>query len=81
MMDRKTPASYSLGLVLLFIPSILGLLSIFEVLPHVRWVQITLTLAIIGCVAAGSYFVWGKRPRESRREWTPSETLPKSDTE
>lgn len=77
----KTPASFTLGLVLLFLPVALGGLTAFGVLPETTWVQVTVVLVIIGCVGTGSYLVfWGKRPSRSRGDWVPSETLPGTDS-
>lgn len=79
---KKAPASYTVGLVLLFIPSFLGLLVIFDLLPDAGWAQIATSVAIVGCVGVGSYLAWwGKRPRRARNEWTPSKTLPRDDAQ
>lgn len=78
--QKKTPASYSVGMVLLFIPSFIGVLLVFDALPDRTWIQIAALAVIIGCVGVGSYLAWwGKGPRQARNEWTPSKTLPKDD--
>lgn len=81
MVDRaKTPASFTVGMVLLFVPVALGLLSASEMLPQMAWVQVSVVLIIIGCVGGGSYLVfWGRRPSKNRGDWIPSQTLPKKD--
>lgn len=77
---KTNPPSYSWGLALLFLPSFIGLLMVFDLLPDAGWVQVAVVVIIVGCVGVGSYLAWwGKRPREARREWTPSETLPEDD--
>lgn len=77
----KTPASFSWGIVILFVPIIIGGLSLLGILPAASWVQIATVLVIIGCVGVGTYLVfWGKRPRRHRGDWLPSDTLPKSDS-
>lgn len=76
----KSPASYSWGVAILFVPSFIGLALVLGLLPDARWVQILVVVAIIACVGVGSYLAWwGKRPRAARREWTPSATLPEDD--
>ncbi len=78
--EKRTPTSYTLGVVLLFIPAVLGLLVVFDILPSTTWMRITTVLVIIGCVGVGSYLAWwGKRPRQARAEWIPSKTLPKDE--
>lgn len=77
----KTPASFTLGLVLLFVPVVIGGLTVLGVLPATTWAQVVIVLVIIGCVGIGSYLAfWGKRPSEGRGDWIPSETLPRSDS-
>ncbi|WP_047692923.1 hypothetical protein [Kocuria sp. ZOR0020] len=78
--EKKTPTSYTLGVVLLYVPVALGLLVVFDILASTTWMQITTTVVIIACVGIGSYLAWwGKRPRQARGEWIPSKTLPKDD--
>ncbi|WP_019200489.1 hypothetical protein [Tsukamurella sp. 1534] len=80
MVDIKKNRSFTWGIALLFVPSILGLASLFDLIPHVWWLQLIFVLAIIGCVGIGSYLAWwGKAPRAARGEWRPSWTLPGSD--
>ena len=77
---KKNPRSFTWGIALVFVPSILGLASLFDLVPHVWWVQLVFVLTIIGCVGVGSYLAWwGKTPRAARSEWRPSSTLPVSD--
>lgn len=77
---KENPPSYSWGIALLFLPSVIGLLLVFDLLPGVWWLQVAVVVIIVGCVGVGSYLAWwGKRPRVARGEWTPSETLPEDE--
>lgn len=78
--DAKTPATFTWGMVLLFVPVALGLLSVTFDFFTATWAQITLVAVIIACVGLGTYLAfWGRRPRRRRGDWLPSETLPQDE--
>lgn len=77
----KTPATFMWGMTLIFTPTVISIFSILTGRPTAPWAQIVMVVVIIACVGLGTYLAfWGKRPRQRRGDWLPSDTIPESNS-